>query len=52
MSLVGLLPLAHPSQAGQLYLANLGIPKNLFKEPCHDNFDDKFICLNDDDNRS
>jgi len=32
MSLVGLLPLAHPAKCGQLYLANLAVPKNLFKE--------------------
>lgn len=32
MTLVGVLPLAHPAQCGKLYLANLGIPKNLFKE--------------------
>jgi len=32
MTLVGVLPLAHPTQCGKLYLANLGIPKNLFKE--------------------
>ncbi len=31
-SLVGLLPLAQPAQCGQLFLANLGVPKNLFKE--------------------
>ena len=31
MTLVGVLPLAHPTQCGKLYLANLGIPKNLFK---------------------
>jgi len=32
MTLVGGLPLAHPPEAGQLYLANLGIPKNVYKE--------------------
>lgn len=32
MTLVGGLPLAHPPEAGKLYLANLGIPKNVYKE--------------------
>jgi len=32
MSVVGLLPLAQPAQCGQLFLANLGVPKNLYKE--------------------
>ena len=32
MSLVGGLPLAHQPEAGKLYLANLGIPRNIYKE--------------------
>ena len=32
MSLVGSLPLSHPKEGGQLYLANIGIPKNVYKE--------------------
>jgi len=32
MTLVGGLPLNHPPEAGKLYLANLGIPKNVYKE--------------------
>jgi len=32
MTLVGCLPLHHPPEAGKLYLANLGIPKNIYKE--------------------
>jgi len=32
MTLVGGLPLHHPPEAGKLYLANLGIPKNIYKE--------------------
>jgi len=32
MTLVGGLPLNHPPEAGKLYLANLGIPKNIYKE--------------------
>merc|ERR1719147_596014 len=32
MTLIGGLPLHHPPEAGKLYLANLGIPKNIFKE--------------------
>jgi len=32
MTLVGGLPLHHPQEAGKLYLANLGIPKNIYKE--------------------
>jgi len=32
MTLVGGLPLRHPQEAGKLYLANLGIPKNIYKE--------------------
>ena len=32
MALVGNLPLSHPKEGGQLYLANLGIPKNVYKE--------------------
>ncbi|XP_023341379.1 enhancer of mRNA-decapping protein 3 [Eurytemora carolleeae] len=32
MTLVSLLPLAHPAQCGNLYLANLGVPCNVFKE--------------------
>ena len=31
MTLVSLLPLAHPAQCGNLYLANLGVPCNVFK---------------------
>ena len=29
---VGHLPLSHPKDGGQLYLANMGIPKNVYKE--------------------
>lgn len=32
MTVVSVLPLAHPPQAGKLYLANLGIPANIYKE--------------------
>jgi hypothetical protein len=32
MTVVSVLPLAHPPGAGKLYLANLGIPANIFKE--------------------
>ena len=32
MTLVGGLPLQHPPEAGKMYLANLGIPKNIYKE--------------------
>lgn len=32
MTLVSGLPLPHPPEAGKLYLANLGIPKNIYKE--------------------
>jgi len=32
MTLVGHLPLHHPPEAGKLYLANMGIPKNIYKE--------------------
>lgn len=32
MALMGSLPLSHPKEAGQLYLANMGIPKNVYKE--------------------
>ena len=32
MTLVGGLPLHHPPEAGKMYLANLGIPKNIYKE--------------------
>jgi len=32
MTLVTGLPLAHPTECGIIYLANLGIPRNLFKE--------------------
>jgi len=32
MALVGHLPLSHPKDGGQLYLANMGIPKNVYKE--------------------
>ena len=31
MTLVSLLPLAHPALCGNLYLANLGVPSNVFK---------------------
>lgn len=30
MAMVGGLPLSHDKEAGQLYLANIGIPKNVF----------------------
>ena len=29
---VGYLPLSHPKEGGQLYLVNMGIPKNVYKE--------------------
>ena len=29
---MGHLPLSHPKDGGQLYLANMGIPKNVYKE--------------------
>ena len=32
MTVMGVLPLAHPPTAGKLYLANLGIPNNIYKE--------------------
>jgi hypothetical protein len=32
MTVVSVLPLAHPPGAGKLYLANLGIPANIYKE--------------------
>lgn len=32
MTLMSVLPLAQPPQAGKLYLANLGIPNNIYKE--------------------
>jgi len=32
MALVSTLPLSHSKESGQLYLANLGIPKNIYKE--------------------
>lgn len=32
MAVVGGLPLSHGKGAGQLYLANIGIPKNVYKE--------------------
>jgi enhancer of mRNA-decapping protein 3 len=32
MTVVSVLPLAHPVQAGKLYLANIGVPANIYKE--------------------